>query len=72
MREYTERRQRDWVSMIVTSFGSPGLSSVFVFGFSKSVWHMEEKFSFLQKYNEKKKKKECVAVWFECEVYTQF
>ena len=72
MKEYRERRQKDWVSVIVTSFGSSSLSSVFVFGFSKSFLLMEEKFSFLQKYNEKKKKKECVAVWFECEVYTQF
>ena len=46
--------------MIVTSFGSSGLSSVFVFGFSKSFWLMEEKFSILQKYNEKRKRK---SVW---------
>ena len=43
MREYTKR-----------AFGSLGLSIVFVFGFSKSFWLIEEKFSFLQKYNEKK------------------
>ena len=43
MREYTER--------------APGLSIVFVFGFSKSFWLIEEKFNFLQKYNEKKEKK---------------
>ena len=47
MREYTER-----------AFGSLGLSIVFVFGFSKSFWLIEEKFSFLQKYNEKKGKEE--------------
>ena len=33
---------------------------------------MEEKFSLLQNYNEKKNKKKCVAVWFESEIYTQF
>ena len=44
MREYWER-----------AFGSPSLSSVFVFGFSKKIWLMGEKFNFFfQKYNEKK------------------
>ena len=46
MREYTER-----------ALGSQGLSIVFVFGFSKSFWLIEEKFSFLQKCNEKKRKR---------------
>ena len=35
MREYRER-----------AFGSPSLSSVFVFGFSKKIWLMGEKFNF--------------------------
>ena len=66
--EMREEREKDWVSAIGIStkrerekerereraFGSSSLSSVFVFGFSKSFWLIEEKFSFLHKYNEKK------------------